>query len=106
MVLFLAASACRVEILSAPKRPARDGYRAVFVQSDGSRVPLAVRRARRRMENRNIVRILDLPEKKTTLLRPDREAYFKSPTQPGAELAPVSELTPPSAPKDRFPRPT
>jgi len=103
MVLFLLASACKLEILSAPKRPAKDGYRAVFAPSDGSRAPLAVCSGRRRIEIGAVVRILDLPEKRTILLRTDRKTFFESPTQPGDEIAPGYELEPNFYARVRFP---
>jgi hypothetical protein len=103
VLLVVSLSACNLEVFSTPKRPAKDGYRAVFVASDGSRAPLAARRGKRRIENPRFVRILDLTQQKTILLRPDRKIYFESPAPPGDEIAPEYELEPNFDPKVRFP---
>ena len=102
-LLLLSAAACKLEVFSAPKRPARDGYRAVLVSPDGRREPVAARRGKRRIETGAVVRILDLPAKKTTLLRTDRKLFFEAPTQPGDEIAPGYELDAPFDAARAFP---
>ena len=103
IALLLSTTACRMQIFSAPKRPARDGYRAIHVSAGGRRTPIAVRKGRLRFEAGPVVRILDLPAKKTTLLRDDRKLFFEARTEPEDDIAPGYELDPPFDPKVRFP---
>ena len=94
-IAALLAAGCRLEVFSTPKRPARDGYRAIFVAEDGKKLPIAVRPGRRRIETGSVVRILDLRAKTTTLLRDDRKIFFADATRPEDAVAPGYELDAP-----------
>ena len=101
--LLLFAASCRLELFSPPKRPARDGFRAILVSSDGGRSPIAARPGLRRLETGPLVSILDLRAGRTTLLRTDRKLFFEGPTLPRDEIAPDYDLAPPFDPKLRLP---
>lgn len=94
-IAALLAAGCRLEVFSTPKRPARDGYRAVFVAEDGKKLPIAVRPGRRRIETGAVVRILDLRANRTTFLRDDRKVFFEDATRPEDAVAPGYELDAP-----------
>jgi len=99
----LLGAACNV-VVSQPRRPSRDGYRAIFVSSDGSRRPIAVRATLRRLEETGapVVRILDTAKRETILLRTDRKEYFEGPSEAADEVAPGYDLVAGFDPKARF----
>ncbi|MGH9443300.1 MAG: hypothetical protein ACRD16_13615 [Thermoanaerobaculia bacterium] len=101
--LLLFAGACNLQVFSNPKRPSRDGYRAIFVSTDGRRTPIAARPGRRRIEEGPLVRILKLPEKTTILFRTDRKLFLEAPTWPEDAIAPGYELDAPFDPGRSFP---
>jgi hypothetical protein len=104
LLLLLAAGACRLELFSVPKRPARDGYRAVFVSGDGKKYPIAVRPGKRRIEIGLLARIVTRGDsaEQTVLLRADRRLYFESASRRDDEVFPGYELDPSFDPRVRL----